>query len=140
MKEVSMTQSAKSVGQNTETTLPVKANLRTPEVRMPTAMKTTEARTHAIPQRNKISITFDPNWDIVADSRGVYEVSSGCTPHNPNETRLIIRNAEYSHRLHPDDEATVIEAANTGTERELHAVLNRFYFRVGRAAQGTGWQ
>lgn len=123
-----------------ETALSGNVELRRTESQTTTVTNATGAQAPVIRQRNKIKITFDPNWDIIADSRGVYQVPSGCTPHNPDETRLIVRNAEYSHRLHPDDHQTVVETADKGSEQQLAVVLNRLYFRVGRAAEGTGWQ
>lgn len=41
-------------------------------------------------------ITFSTATDLVFDYKGVYTVSSGTAPHNPNQARVVFRNADTS--------------------------------------------
>ena len=81
-------------------------------------------------------ITFDPLFDIVADYRGVYMVPSGCTPHHPDQTRLVFRNGDFELRLDQEDETLVRRAAAEGDTRKLQRLLDRFFTPIGRAAAG----
>ncbi len=83
-------------------------------------------------------ITFDPLLDIVADHRGVYVVPSGCTPHHPDETRLVFRNADFQFKLSQEDQSAVACAADEGDIRLLRQLVARMFTRLGRAAE-RGW-
>lgn len=83
-------------------------------------------------------ITFDPHFDIVADHRGVYTVPSGCTPHHPDQTRLVFRNADFQFKLSQDDQSAVACAADEGDLRLLRQLVARLFMPIDRAAE-RGW-
>lgn len=83
-------------------------------------------------------ITFDPLFDIVADHRGVYTVPSGCTPHHPDVTRLVFRNADFQFKLSREDQLAVACAADEGDIRSLRQLVARMFTRIGRATE-SGW-
>ena len=83
-------------------------------------------------------ITFNTTWDIVADQCGLYSVPSGTTPHHPDETRLIYRNADFQFQLDEEDATLVRRAAAEGDIRKLHQLVDRLLTPVGRAAE-SGW-
>ena len=83
-------------------------------------------------------ITFDPHFDIVADHRGVYTVSSGCTPHHPDQTRLVFRNADFQFKPSREDQSALACAADEGDIRSLRQLVARIFQPIGRAAE-SGW-
>ena len=83
-------------------------------------------------------ITFDTTSDIVADKCGVYTVPSGCTPHHPDETRLVFRNADFKFRIDQKDESLVKCAAGDGDMSQLRRLVERLFTPTGRASE-CGW-
>lgn len=79
-------------------------------------------------------ITFSPSTDIVFDCGGVFTAASGCTPHNPEESRVIIRNCDVdSVKRVVDDEIARLASAND-SDGLLYFVESTFT-RIGRARE-----
>jgi hypothetical protein len=85
-------------------------------------------------------ILFSTNFDLCADEVGLRELPSGTTPHNPNQTRFIRRNAEIKGpKISAELSAQVAALAKAGDAPGLHALLQRELTPLGRATEGC-WQ
>jgi hypothetical protein len=82
-----------------------------------------------------MKVVFSTLFDLCADSRGLRELPSGTTPHNPAETRLVLRNAEIDSRFDFDVSDQVARLATDQNSAGLLALLQSELHPSGRARE-----
>jgi hypothetical protein len=82
------------------------------------------------------TVTFNPDFEIMFDYRGVSSLASGTSPHNPNETRLILRNCDFDS-VSDEVDAKVAELADDDNEDELREYIYSAFKFVGRARESS---
>jgi hypothetical protein len=79
-------------------------------------------------------ITFNQSRDTVFDCGGVFTTASGCSPHNPDEARVVIRNCDIdSVKQEVDDE--IARLASEGDSNALLAFVESTFTLIGRARE-----
>jgi hypothetical protein len=84
-----------------------------------------------------MKVVFSTSSDLCADSRGLRELPSGTTPHNPAETRFVLRNAEVVSRFDHTLSNRVAQLSREHDSAGLLALLHSELRPVGRAAESN---
>lgn len=84
------------------------------------------------------NIEFTPLFDTVFDCRGVYTVASGTSPHNPDEARVVLRNAEPD-KITVAASSEVAAAAELGQSELKQTIKKLFAPRRGDRAAGDNF-
>ena len=71
------------------------------------------------------TLSFNPSHEVMFDYRGVTELQSGTSPHNPAQARVVVRNVETTV-VSKDEDAECSAAAALG-QAALNAWILKNY-------------
>jgi hypothetical protein len=86
----------------------------------------------------KYPVRFSVDFELFASARGIEELPSGTSPHNPNQVSAVRRNCEQATGISEEDNDRICAAAEAG-RAALIKELEDLFMPIGRAAEGR-WQ